>query len=83
MATTIANNKANTLIDKPRNLGSYLAISPSLSFRERMHGFSQFIDDLHQKNQFTYHRKVVSPPGPKVTIWDYYEKTSREMLMFA
>lgn len=71
----------STSKDSP-NLRTFISANKSLKTREYISLFSRFIQNEKEQHIYTYGRKVLTPQGREVTIWDADTDKSRKMIMF-
>jgi glycine C-acetyltransferase len=79
----MANPKKQRLIGETPNLHTFISAKNTLKNEEFIPMFSRFLTGLKDQHIYSYCRKVVSPQGRAVMIWDEAKACERNMLMFA
>jgi glycine C-acetyltransferase len=76
-------SNSSTVVDDTPNLHTFISANKTLKTREYVPLFSKFIDEMKDREIYTYCREVLSPQSREVVIWDKYTTAKRKMTMFA
>ena len=76
-------SNSSTVVDDTPNLHTFISANKTLKTGEYVPLFSKFIDEMKDRELYTYCREVLSPQSREVVIWDKYTTAKRKMTMFA